>query len=166
MRVRHPTFFDKWWERTFHPAVTVASEPKQPGLVARFITNRHRDLAQRHLEKKIGEALELADGHRDQKIPRGDSRYQSLCRIVNDDIGKFCRTWDVPLAEIEAQVPGLKMLQDMATPTPPTQRSVFRIIFAPVAVLLLIAMLSCGAGVVKVIAVRSYAGAQWLMRSQ
>ena len=83
------------------------------GLQNRFAGLR-RQIAKRQLENELASTIRTVAGHKRNKLPKGSSQYQSLWRTADAKVQKFCDAHHVDRAEVEAQIPALKELKDLA----------------------------------------------------
>lgn len=77
-------------------------------------------IAKRLLENELASIVRTVSGHKRNKLPKGSSQYQSLWRIADAKVEKFCSDYHLSRFEVEAQIPALKELRELAkTPAPP-----------------------------------------------
>ena len=83
--------------------------------------NLRRHLAKRQLENELASIIRTVAGHKRNKVPVGAPQYGSLWKIANQKVESFCAAYQTGRGEIEAQIPALTELHDLAqTPhTPP-----------------------------------------------
>lgn len=73
-----------------------------------------RHVAERLLENELASIIRTVAGHKRNKLPKGSLQYQSLWRAADTKVQKFCDGQHVDRAEIEAQIPALNELRDLA----------------------------------------------------
>ena len=73
-----------------------------------------RYIAKRSLESELASIIRTVGGHKRNKVPAGASQYWSLWHIADQKVDTFCVAYQANRAEIEAQVPALKELCDLA----------------------------------------------------
>jgi hypothetical protein len=100
-----------------------------------------RSWALSSLEKQIAKALMITDGHKKAGIKAGDARYISIQENVDLQIAQFCDKYQVDKQHIDAQIPGLKLLADLATPPPASARTPLLLVFGAAAGLTLIGII-------------------------
>ena len=118
-----------WEQRTVNGAPTmVAVEQKKSwfGFIGRTWNNTvtradtevkalWRAIARRRLESDLSDIIKTATGHKKDKVANGDSRYQELWRIADQKVTDFCVKHEVSRVSIDAQIPALTELQQLAT---------------------------------------------------
>ena len=83
------------------------------GLQNRFAGLR-RHIAKRLLENELASIIRTVAGHKRNKVPTGAPQYRSLWKIADQKVDSFCTAYRADRAEIEAQIPALKELCDLA----------------------------------------------------
>ncbi len=83
------------------------------GLQNRFAGLR-RHIAKRQLENELASIIRTVAGHKRNKIPAGAPQYCSLWKVADRRVESFCATYGADRGEIEAQIPALKELHDLA----------------------------------------------------
>jgi hypothetical protein len=83
------------------------------GLQNRF-TGLRRHIAKRLLENELASIIRTVAGHKRNKVPTGAPQYRSLWKIADQRVDSFCTAYRADRAEIEAQIPALKELCDLA----------------------------------------------------
>ena len=73
-----------------------------------------RYIAKRSLENELASIIRTAGGHKRNKIPAGASQYRSLWHIADQKVDSYCVAYQADRTEIEAQIPALKELCDLA----------------------------------------------------
>ena len=73
-----------------------------------------RYTAKRSLESELALIVRTVIGHKRNKVPAGASQYRSLWNIADQKVDSYCVTYQANRAEIEAQIPALKELCDLA----------------------------------------------------
>jgi hypothetical protein len=73
-----------------------------------------RYTAKRSLESELALIVRTVIGHKRNKVPTGASQYRSLWSIADQKVDSYCVTYQANRAEIEAQIPALKELCDLA----------------------------------------------------
>jgi hypothetical protein len=73
-----------------------------------------RYIAKRSLESELASIIRTVGGHKRNKVPAGASQYRSLWHIADQKVDTFCVAYQANRAEIEAQIPALKELCDLA----------------------------------------------------
>lgn len=71
-------------------------------------------IAQRLLENELASIIRTVAGHKRNKVPTGALQYRSLWKIADQKVDSFCAAYQADRAEIEAQIPALKELYDLA----------------------------------------------------
>ena len=71
-------------------------------------------VAKRSLESELASIIRTAAGHKRNKVPAGASQYRSLWNIADRKVDSFCAAYRVDRADIEAQIPALKELCNLA----------------------------------------------------
>ncbi len=74
-----------------------------------------RGIAQRQLEGQLSSIIRTVAGHKKNKVPRGDPRYVSLYSNSMAKVNRFCEMYNVPMNEIDSQIPALQELKNLAT---------------------------------------------------
>lgn len=74
-----------------------------------------RGIAQRQLETQLSAIIRTVAGHKKNKVPRGDGRYMALANVAGLKVQDFCLKYRIPESEIEAQIPALQELKNLAT---------------------------------------------------
>jgi hypothetical protein len=83
------------------------------GLQNRFAGLRRR-IAKRLLENELASIIRTAAGHKRNRVPAGAPQYRSLWHIADQKVDSYCVAYQANRAEIEAQIPALKELCDLA----------------------------------------------------
>ncbi len=83
------------------------------GLQNRFAGLRQH-IAKRQLENELASIVRTVAGHKRNKVPTGAPQYRSLWKIADQKVDRFCAAYRADRAEIEAQIPALKELYDLA----------------------------------------------------
>lgn len=83
------------------------------GLQNRFASLRQH-IAKRQLENELASIVRTVAGHKRNKVPTGAPQYRSLWKIADQKVDRFCAAYRADRAEIEAQIPALKELYDLA----------------------------------------------------
>jgi hypothetical protein len=73
-----------------------------------------KTMARRKLESDLATIIRTVSGHKRNKVPAGAPQYRSLWHIANQKAGLFCEDYQVDRGELEAQVPALKELEELA----------------------------------------------------
>ena len=73
-----------------------------------------RYIAKRSLESELASIIRTVGGHKRNKVPAGASQYWSLWHIADQKVDTFCVAYQANRGEIEAQIPALKELCDLA----------------------------------------------------
>jgi hypothetical protein len=73
-----------------------------------------RMVAMRLLENELASIIRTVAGHKRNNLPKGASQYQSIWRVADTKVQKFCDEHRVDRAEIEAQIPALNELRSLA----------------------------------------------------
>lgn len=73
-----------------------------------------RLIAKHQLENELASIIRTVGGHKRNKVPKGAPQYQSLWNAADTKVKRFCETHHVNRAEIEAQIPALRELQELA----------------------------------------------------
>ena len=73
-----------------------------------------RYIARRSLESELALIVRTVIGHKRNKVPAGASQYRSLWNLADQKVDFYCVAYQANRAEIEAQVPALKELCDLA----------------------------------------------------
>src|ERR1017187_5501606 len=73
-----------------------------------------RYIAKRSLESELALIVRTVIGHKRNKVPAGAPQYRSLWNISDQKVDSFCVAYRADRAEIEAQIPALKELCDLA----------------------------------------------------
>ena len=73
-----------------------------------------RHVAKRSLESELASIIRTVAGHKRNKVPTGASQYRSLWNIADQKVDSYCVIYQTNRAEIEAQIPALKELCDLA----------------------------------------------------
>jgi hypothetical protein len=73
-----------------------------------------RHIAKRSLESELASIVRTVGGHKRNKVPAGASQYRSLWHIADQKVDFFCVAFRADRGEIEAQIPALKELCDLA----------------------------------------------------
>lgn len=97
-------------------------------------TSLRKFLAQRTLENDLAGIVRTVAGHKKNNVPRGASQYLSLYNVAEIKVNEFCRRYRIDRSDIEAQIPALKELQDLAT-APKIQSRVLPTLITLVAVI-------------------------------
>ena len=95
------------------------------GLQNRFLGFR-RQLAKRLLENELASIIRTVAGHKRNRVRAGASQYRSLWNIADQKVDSFCVAYRADRSEIEAQVPALKELHDLAQ-TPHTPKKAIQV---------------------------------------
>jgi hypothetical protein len=82
-------------------------------LQSRYLSLR-RLIAKRLLENDLSSIIRTVAGHKRNKVPAGASQYRSLWNLADQKVGSFCAAYGANRGEIEAQIPALKELHDLA----------------------------------------------------
>jgi hypothetical protein len=77
-------------------------------------TGLRRHIAKRLLENELASIIRTVAGHKRNKVPTGAPQYRSLWKIADQKVDSFCVAYRADRAEIEAQIPALKELCDLA----------------------------------------------------
>ncbi len=83
------------------------------GMQNRFASLR-RHIAKRQLENELASIIRTVAGHKRNKVPTGAPPYRSLWKIADQKVDSFCAAYRADRGEIEAQIPALKELHDLA----------------------------------------------------
>jgi hypothetical protein len=73
-----------------------------------------RLIAKRLLENDLSSIIRTVAGHKRNKVPAGAPQYRSLWKIADQKVDSFCAAYRANRGEIEAQIPALKELHDLA----------------------------------------------------
>ena len=73
-----------------------------------------RYAAKRSLESELALIVRTVIGHKRNKVPAGASQYRSLWNVADQKVDFFCAAYRADRGEIEAQIPALKELHDLA----------------------------------------------------
>jgi hypothetical protein len=73
-----------------------------------------KTMARRKLESDLAAIIRTVAGHKRNKVSTGALQYGSLWNTANQKVGSFCEDYQVNRAELEAQVPALKELEELA----------------------------------------------------
>jgi hypothetical protein len=73
-----------------------------------------RTMARRKLESDLAAIIRTVAGHKRNKVPAGAPQYRSLWHTANQKVGAFCEDYQLDRAQLEAQVPALKELEELA----------------------------------------------------
>jgi hypothetical protein len=81
----------------------------------RFLyVNVRRQIAKRSLENELASIIRTVAGHKRNKVPAGAPQYRSLWNIADQKLDSYCVAYQASRAEIEAQIPVLIELCDLA----------------------------------------------------
>ena len=83
------------------------------GLQNRFVGLR-RNIAKRQLENELASIIRTVAGHKRNKAPAGAPQYQCLWDVADRKVDAFCVAYQADRGEIDAQIPALKELYDLA----------------------------------------------------
>lgn len=73
-----------------------------------------RYIAKRSLESELASIIRTVGGHKRNKVPAGAPQYCSLWKIADQKVDSFCAAYRADRGEIDAQIPALKELHDLA----------------------------------------------------
>jgi hypothetical protein len=77
-------------------------------------TDLRRVIAKHLLENDLSSIIRTVSSHKRNKVPKGAPQYQSLWHTAASKVQNFCDDYHVDRGEIEAQIPALKELADLA----------------------------------------------------
>jgi hypothetical protein len=84
------------------------------GMAESHYRSLRRYIAKRSLESELASIVRTVGGHKRNKVPAGASQYRSLWHIADQKVDFFCVAFRADRGEIEAQIPALKELCDLA----------------------------------------------------
>ncbi len=73
-------------------------------------------LARRDLEANLAALLEAARGHEAHNVPAGSAQYLVLHQQSERLIARYCERWRVTLGQLNAELPALSRLHQLAEP--------------------------------------------------
>lgn len=79
----------------------------------RYLSLR-RLIAKRLLENDLSSIIRTVAGHKRNKVPAGAPQYRSLWNLADQKVDSFCAAYRANRGEIEAQIPALNELHDLA----------------------------------------------------
>ena len=117
------------------------------GLQNRFAGLR-RQIAKRQLENELASIIQTVAGHKRNKVPTGAPQYRSLWKIADQKVDSFCAAYRADRGEIEAQIPALKELQDLAQ-TPHTPKKAIKIAGGLITGVVVLVLSGFAAGIIQ-----------------
>ena len=117
------------------------------GLQNKFAGLR-RQIAKRQLENELASIIQTVAGHKRNKVPTGAPQYRSLWKIADQKVDSFCAAYRADRGEIEAQIPALKELQDLAQ-TPHTRKKAIQIAGGIVTGVVVLILSGFAAGIIQ-----------------
>ncbi len=82
-------------------------------LQSRYLSAR-RLIAKHALENELASIIRTVAGHKRNRVRAGMPQYCSLWKIADQKVDSFCAAYQADRGEIEAQIPALKELHDLA----------------------------------------------------
>jgi hypothetical protein len=107
-----------------------------------------RHIAKRSLESDLASIVRTVGGHKRNKVPAGASQYRSLWHIADQKVDFFCVAFRADRLEIEAQIPALKELCDLAQ-TPNASKKAIKIVGSLVTGVVVFSLSGFAAGIIQ-----------------
>jgi hypothetical protein len=78
-----------------------------------------RLLSRRDFEGQVAKLVNSALGHESEGLAAGADEYIRLANMAEAAVTKYCDDWNVDRKNLEAQIPALRKLNNLAAPPPP-----------------------------------------------
>jgi hypothetical protein len=80
-----------------------------------FFGRLKRGMSRRDFENRMSRYVNSALGHESEGLDAGSDEYKRLYSMANTDIDQYCNEWNVNRPDLEAQIPSIRKLRNLAT---------------------------------------------------
>ena len=93
------------------------------------LRSAQQHLERRRLESRLASLVEAARGHQAQNVPAGAEVYRLLEAALLSILSEHCERWEVQPDQLQAELPAIGMLRQLAKPQHKPPRSLTVVLY-------------------------------------